>query len=79
MPYALEFSGENKMATDGDLIEKERSFTLYDLNSSETVEVVSPSDFELETILIDSAFYKYRGKEYRFLLCRARERGLKIA
>ena len=67
------------MATGGDSIDKEKSFTLYDLNSSEMVEVVNPSDYELETILIDSAFYKYRGKEYRFLLCRARERGLKIA
>jgi len=67
------------MATDGDSVEKDRSFTLYDMNSSEMVEVLSPSDFELETILIDSAFYKYRGKEYRFLLCRARELGLKIA
>jgi len=67
------------MATDGDSFEKDKTFTLYDLNSSETVEVICPSDFELETVLIDSAFYKYRGKEYRFLLCRARELGLKIA
>jgi hypothetical protein len=52
---------------------------LRDLNSGETVEVISPSSFELETVLLDSAYYKFRGREYRFLLSRARELGLKVA
>jgi hypothetical protein len=52
---------------------------LRDLNSGETVEVISPSSFELETILLDSAYYKFRGREYRFLLSKARELGLKVA
>jgi hypothetical protein len=73
------FWAEKKMARDGDSDEKSRSFSLYDFNSSETVEVICPTEFELETVLIDTAFYKYRGREYRFLLCRARELGLKIA
>ena len=64
--------------------EKEESYTderpeLRDLNSGEMVEVTFPGSFLLETVLLDSAYYKYRGKEYRFLLSRARELGLKIA
>ena len=53
--------------------------TLRDLNSGEVVEILSPSSFELETVLLDSAYYKFRGREYRFLLARARELGLKVA
>lgn len=52
---------------------------LRDLNSGEIVEILSPGSFELETVLLDSAYYKFRGREYRFLLCRARELGLKVA
>lgn len=52
---------------------------LKDLNSGEFVEVLAPGSFELETVLLDSAYYKFRGREYRFLLSKARELGLKIA
>ena len=52
---------------------------LRDLNSGETVEIISPGSFELETVLLDSAYYKFRGREYRFLLSKARELGLKVA
>ncbi len=52
---------------------------LRDLNSGEVVEVIAPGSFELETVLLDSAYYKFRGREYRFLLSKARELGLKIA
>ncbi len=51
---------------------------LRDLNSGELVEVLSPTSFELETVLIDSAYYRHRDSTYRFLLCRAREVGLRI-
>lgn len=59
--------------------EKEARTSLRDLNSGEMVEVDSPGSFELETVLLDSAYYKYRGKEFRFLLSQARVLGLKIA
>ena len=52
---------------------------LRDLNSGELVEVISPGSFVLETVLLDSAYYKFRGREYRFLICKARELGLKVA
>jgi hypothetical protein len=52
---------------------------LRDLNSGEFVEVIAPGSFELQTVLLDSAYYKFRGKEYRFLLSKARQLGLKIA
>ena len=52
---------------------------LRDLNSGEIVDVIAPASFELETVLLDSAYYKFRGREYRFLLSKAREFGLKIA
>ena len=52
---------------------------LRDLNSGEVVDVIAPGCFELETVLLDSAYYKFRGREYRFLLSKAREMGLKIA
>ena len=51
---------------------------LRDLNSGEVVDVIAPGCFELETVLLDSAYYKFRGREYRFLLSKAREMGLKI-
>jgi hypothetical protein len=53
--------------------------TIRDLNSGEVVEVISPGSFELETVLLDSAYYKFRGRDYRFLLSKARELGLKVA
>jgi hypothetical protein len=53
--------------------------TLRDLNSGEAVEIISPGSFELESVLLDSAYYKFRGREYRFLLSKARELGLKVA
>jgi hypothetical protein len=52
---------------------------IRDLITGATVEISNPDSYELETVLIDSAFYKFRDKEYRFLLCHARESGLKIA
>ena len=52
---------------------------LRDLNSGEIVEVITPGSFELETVLLDSAYYRFRGREYRFLLSKARALGLKIA
>jgi hypothetical protein len=52
---------------------------LRDLNSGEVVDVISPGSFELETVLLDSAYYKFRGRDYRFLLSKARELGLKVA
>ena len=52
---------------------------LKDLNSGELIEVLAPGSFELETVLLDSAYYRFRGREYRFLLSKAREVGLKIA
>jgi hypothetical protein len=55
------------------------SRVLRDLNSGKMIEIGNPDSFELETILINSAYYKYRGEEFRFLLCQARVSGLKIA
>jgi hypothetical protein len=52
---------------------------LRDLNSGEFVDVIAPGCFELQAVLLDSAYYKFRGREYRFLLSKARELGLKIA
>jgi hypothetical protein len=52
---------------------------IRDLITGSTVVISNPDAYELETVLIDSAFYKYRDKEFRFLLCHARESGLKIA
>jgi len=76
LPFTRE---EKKMKRETELSDEISSGTLHDLNSSEIVEIVSPSEFQLETILIDSAYFHFRGKEYRFLLCKARELGLKIA
>jgi len=53
--------------------------SLRDLNSGQLVEIDSPGSFELETVLLDSAYYKYRDRTFRFLLCKARELGLKVA
>jgi hypothetical protein len=56
----------------------QRDWKLRDLCTGNIVEVLAPSDFVLETVLIDSAYYNCNGKEYRFLLCQAREAGLNI-
>lgn len=58
--------------------DSEEDICLRDLNSGEFVQVISPTSFELQTVLIDSAYYKFEGKEYRFLMSKARERGLKV-
>lgn len=52
---------------------------LRDLNSGKMIEITNPDSYELDTVLIDSAYYKFCGQEYRFLLCQARVSGLKIA
>lgn len=58
---------------------RDESLLLRDLNSGELVDVQYLASFELETVLIDSAYYKYKDNSYRFLLCKAREAGLRIA
>lgn len=57
----------------------QRNWKLRDLSTGNSVEILAPSDFVLETVLIDSAYYNRHGKEYRFLLSQAREAGLPIA
>ena len=52
---------------------------IRDLITGSTVEISNPDAYELETVLVNTAYYKYRDKEFRFLLCQARESGLKIA
>lgn len=56
----------------------DRSSLLMDLITGETIEVVSPSSFVLETVLIASAYYRVDNHEYRFRLPDARIAGLKI-
>ena len=52
---------------------------IRDLITGAAVEISNPESYELDTVLLNSAYYKFRDKEYRFLLCEARESGLKIA
>ncbi len=59
--------------------ERSQNPEIRDLLSGSMVQICNPDSYELETVLIDSAYYKYRGKEFRFLLCHARVSGLKIA
>lgn len=59
--------------------EKDQKSEIRDLLSGDMVHILNPDSYELETVLVNSAYYKYRGKEFRFLLCQARESGLKIA
>ena len=59
--------------------ERSQNSEIRDLLSGDMVQICNPDSYELETVLIDSAFYKYCGKEFRFMLCHARESGLKIA
>lgn len=60
--------------------EEERSspVILHDINTGEEVAIQDPQSFDLQTILIHSAYYRKGQKEYRFLLCQAREAGLSI-
>ncbi len=60
-------------------VERNQKSEIRDLLTGEVVEIHNPDSYELETVLVNSAFYKYLGKEFRFLLCQAREQGLKIA
>jgi hypothetical protein len=51
---------------------------LKDLNTGEMVTIVCPAYFELETVLVNSAYYRLHNKEHRFLLLEARLAGLRI-
>jgi len=51
---------------------------LTDMITGETVQVVSPSSFILETVLINTAYYRVADREYRFRLPDARIAGLPI-
>jgi hypothetical protein len=55
--------------------EKENNL-LRDINTGEEVWVLNPHSFCLQTVLINTAYYLYQGKEYRFMLCQARKAGL---
>jgi hypothetical protein len=59
--------------------ERDQQSEVRDLLTGEMVQIYNPDSYELETVLVNSAYYKYLGKEFRFLLCQARESGLKIA
>lgn len=52
--------------------------TIQDLNTGELIPIVSPSYFELETVLLCTAYYRMQNREHRFRLFEAREAGLKI-
>ena len=58
---------------------KDQSTGIRDLISGNTVEIHDPESYALETVLIDSAYYTFCGREFRFMLCHARQSGLKIA
>jgi hypothetical protein len=51
---------------------------LKDLNTGEIVPVISPGNFVLETVLLDSAYYRVYNNEHRFNLSAARKAGLRI-
>jgi hypothetical protein len=57
---------------------EEQTNVLRDINTGEEVHVFDPHSFCLETVLINTGYYLYDGKEYRFLLCMARKAGLDI-
>lgn len=59
--------------------ERKQKSEIRDLLTGDLIEIHNPDSYELETVLVNSAYYKYLGKEFRFLLCQARESGLKIA
>lgn len=50
--------------------------TIHDMNTGEQVVISNPRLFTLQTVLFTSAYYLHQGKEYRFLLCKARMAGL---
>jgi hypothetical protein len=50
--------------------------TIHDMNTGEQVVITNPRSFTLQTILCTSAYYVHQGKEYRFLLSKARQAGL---
>jgi hypothetical protein len=52
--------------------------TLKDLNTGEMVPVISPGNFVLETVLLNSAYYRVYNSEYRFSLSEARKVGLRV-
>ncbi len=51
---------------------------LKDLNTGEMVPIISPSNFVLETVLLDSAYYRVYNSEHRFSLWDARKVGLRV-
>lgn len=51
---------------------------LRDLTTGEWIPIFHPDSFYLRTVLINTAYYEYCGKEYRFLLSEARRAGLDI-
>lgn len=52
--------------------------TLKDLNTGEMIPVISPGNFVLETVLVNSAYYRVYNSEHRFSLSEARKVGLKV-
>ncbi len=60
-------------------IKLNQNHEIRDLITGVAVEISNPESYELDTVLLNSAYYKFRDKEYRFLLSEARESGLKIA
>ena len=71
MNNQLQYENEKRYAINAPL--------LKDLNTGEMVTIVCPAYFELETVLVNSAYYRLHNKEHRFLLFDARMAGLKIA
>jgi hypothetical protein len=68
-----------RVAKNQELIPCETSFPfLKDILTGESVEIVSPSRFVLETVLMTTAYYRSENREYRFRLPDARIAGLKI-
>ena len=53
--------------------ERNQKSEIRDLLTGDLVEIYNPDSYELETVLVNSAFYKYLGKEFRFLLSQARD------
>jgi hypothetical protein len=51
---------------------------LKDLNTGELVPIISPGNFVLETVLVNSGYYRAHNNEHRFSLSEARKVGLKI-
>jgi hypothetical protein len=50
--------------------------TINDMNTGENVVISNPRSFKLQAVLFSTAYYLYQGKEYRFLLSKARQAGL---